>query len=139
MDRSLRASILIVSTTAADDPSTDASFEVLHNVLKDQGDDRWELFETKIVTDDVLAIQRQVMRMADGPEAANLIITTGGTGFAVTDGTPEVCSSLLLLYIPKAPVDNLLQAVAPLLHKHAPGLVHAMLSTSLNVTPCKTP
>jgi gephyrin len=30
-----------------------------------------------------------------------------------------------------------LKAVAPLLHKHAPGLVHGMLAASLNITPCK--
>ena len=29
------------------------------------------------------------------------------------------------------------QAIAPILHRQAPGLVHAMLSTSLAVTPCK--
>ncbi|TQS31341.1 hypothetical protein Golomagni_08380, partial [Golovinomyces magnicellulatus] len=51
----------------------------------------------------------------DSSKAVNLVITTGGTGFAVSDSTPEAITSLI--------------------HKQAPGLVHAMLSTSLAVTP----
>ncbi|KAJ5098234.1 hypothetical protein N7532_005235 [Penicillium argentinense] len=39
----------------------------------------------------------------------------GGTGFAVKDNTPE--------------------AVSPLIHRHAPGLVHGMIAASLKVTP----
>lgn len=93
MDAPLKAAILIVSTTAAKDPSTDSSREVLQNVLSDQGLGKWELSGTEIVADDVLAIQRQITAWADGPEGVNLIITTGGTGFAVADGTPEVCSA----------------------------------------------
>ena len=93
MDIPLKAAILIVSSTAAKDPSTDASAEVLQNVLSEQGPGTWELWGTEIVADDVLAIQRQIAAWADGPESVNLIITTGGTGFAVTDGTPEVCSA----------------------------------------------
>lgn len=86
----LRAAILVVSTTAARDASTDASTEVLHNVLKDQGEGKWEVTRNEIVSDESVAIQRQLMAWADGPDAVNLIITTGGTGFAVSDGTPEV-------------------------------------------------
>jgi hypothetical protein len=29
------------------------------------------------------------------------------------------------------------QAILPLLHKHAPGLIHGMLTVSYAVTPCK--
>lgn len=90
MDGPFRAAILIVSTTASKDPSTDASAQILRDVFEAQGTGKWEVSQTAIVSDDVLAIQRHVTAMADGPDAANLIITTGGTGFAVTDGTPEV-------------------------------------------------
>jgi hypothetical protein len=31
-----------------------------------------------------------------------------------------------------------LKAITPLLHKHAPGLVHGMLAASLAVTPCES-
>ncbi|CAJ0549126.1 Ff.00g027390.m01.CDS01 [Fusarium sp. VM40] len=112
---SLKAALLIVSTTAAKDASADASGPILTQVLKDEGDGKWEVHDTKIVTDDVLAIQRQITAWTDGPDSVNLVVTTGGTGFATGDYTPE--------------------AVAPLLHKLAPGLVHGMLAASLAITP----
>lgn len=90
MDGPLTAAILIVSTTAAKDPSTDASSAVLTDVFKAEGAERWQVKETQIVADDVLEIQRQVMAWASGENGINLIITTGGTGFARCDGTPEV-------------------------------------------------
>ncbi|KAG5928711.1 hypothetical protein E4U53_002599 [Claviceps sorghi] len=115
MDEPLTAALLIVSTTAAEDPTADSSASVLRSVLAEDGGGRWKIAAESIVADEVLAIQKQVMQWADGSGAPNLIVTTGGTGFAVTDGTPE--------------------AIIPLLHKQAPGLVHAMLSASLAVTP----
>ncbi|KAI1647912.1 uncharacterized protein F4817DRAFT_95911 [Daldinia loculata] len=112
----LRVALLIVSTTAARDPSTDASQAVLSSVLEEEGDGRWELVDTKIVPDVATQIQQQLMLWTDvAAETFNLILTTGGTGFAVADNTPE--------------------AVSALIHKPAPGLVHGMLAASLNVTP----
>ncbi|KAI2621262.1 hypothetical protein GGR54DRAFT_94486 [Hypoxylon sp. NC1633] len=112
----LRIVLLIVSTTAAKDPSTDASQAVLSDVIEEEGGGHWELVDTKIVPDVVTQIQRQIMLWADvAADTINLILTTGGTGFAVADNTPE--------------------AVSALLHKPAPGLVHRMLASSLNVTP----
>jgi gephyrin len=86
----LKAALLIVSTTAAKDASADASGPILTQVLKDEGDGKWEVHDTKIVTDDVLAIQRQITAWTDGPDSVNLVVTTGGTGFATGDSTPEV-------------------------------------------------
>ncbi|KAI1881286.1 hypothetical protein JX265_000112 [Neoarthrinium moseri] len=112
----LKVAILIVSTTAAKDPSTDASEATLKDVLEQEGGGKWEAVDTKIVPDDVAQIQRQIMLWADGAaEQVNLILTTGGTGFATADHTPE--------------------AVTAVLHKQAPGLVHGMLAASLSVTP----
>ncbi|KAI0594375.1 hypothetical protein F4775DRAFT_586168 [Biscogniauxia sp. FL1348] len=112
----LRVALLIVSTTAARDPSTDSSERVLSDVLEKEGGGKWRLVDTKIVPDVVADIQRQLTLWADvAAEPMNLILTTGGTGFATSDSTPE--------------------AVAALLHKPAPGLVHGMLAASLSVTP----
>ncbi|KJZ78030.1 hypothetical protein HIM_02667 [Hirsutella minnesotensis 3608] len=111
----LTASIVIVSTTAAQDPSTDASAATLRQVLTEDGGGRWKVAGEAIVPDDAERIQKQIKTWTDGSSPPNLIITTGGTGFAVADGTPE--------------------AVSPLLQKHASGLVHAMMATSLSVTP----
>jgi gephyrin len=115
----LQAAILIISDTASKDPSTDLSAAALTAVFSELGNDKWTAEPlVKIVPDDVLAIQRAVLAWTDnaaGEKVVNLIVTTGGTGFAVRDITPE--------------------AVNPLLERHAPGLVHAMLSASLKVTP----
>ena len=91
-DTKLKAAFLIISTTAAKDPSTDASGSILREVLEQEGAGRWEAIDTQIVSDDVLQIQRQVMAWADAATGStpNLILTTGGTGFAVADHTPEV-------------------------------------------------
>lgn len=86
----LKAALLIVSTTAAKDASADASGPILTQVLKDEGEGKWEVHDTKIVSDDVLAIQRQITAWTDGPDSINLVVTTGGTGFATGDSTPEV-------------------------------------------------
>jgi gephyrin len=86
----LRAAILVVSTTAAAEPSTDASSSILKDVFDKDGGDQWEVAETRIVGDVVLDIQRTVSQWTDQETPVNVIITTGGTGFAVADNTPEV-------------------------------------------------
>ncbi|KAK4175318.1 putative Gephyrin [Triangularia setosa] len=115
----LRAAILVVSTTAAKDPSTDAAQATLRSVFEQDGGNQWMVAETQIVSDDSAEIQRQITLWTEpvdaGKDVINLVVTTGGTGFAVADRTPE--------------------AVSPLLHKQAPGLVHGMLSASLAITP----
>jgi gephyrin len=88
----LKATILIVSTTASKDPSADSSGAILKDVFEQEGGGKWEVVGTKIVADEVLAIQRNIMNWADPGDGVNLIVTTGGTGFAVHDGTPEVGS-----------------------------------------------
>ncbi|KAK3352957.1 MoaB/Mog domain-containing protein [Lasiosphaeria hispida] len=111
----LKAAILIVSTTAAKDPSTDAADVALRSVFDESGGGQWTVTESKIVSDVTTQIQQQITLWADTADPINLIVTTGGTGFAVADHTPE--------------------AVSVLLHKQAPGLVHGMLAASLAVTP----
>ena len=86
----LRAAILVVSTTAAKDSSTDATGSILNDVFHQEESGKWEVVETKIVGDVVLDIQRTVMAWSDREDAVNVIITTGGTGFAINDITPEV-------------------------------------------------
>ncbi|OQV10280.1 molybdenum cofactor synthesi domain-containing protein [Cladophialophora immunda] len=117
----LRPAILVVSDTAAADPSTDKSIPILKDVFSDDGAGKWSepLFE--IVKDDVLEIQRVVRGWTDSENettnggVVNLVVTTGGTGFARRDFTPE--------------------AITPLIHRHAPGIVHGMLSASFQITP----
>ena len=86
----LKAAILVVSTTASKNPSTDSSSALLKDVFEKEGGGKWEVVETKIVGDDVLHIQRSITEWTDREDAVNVIVTTGGTGFAVHDTTPEV-------------------------------------------------
>lgn len=88
-DRKLRAAILIISQTASQDPSTDKAIPALKNVFDSAGP-QWEVCESKIVPDSVLDIQRQIQQFSDSETAVNLVVTSGGTGFAVNDATPEV-------------------------------------------------
>lgn len=90
-DKKLRAGILIVSDTAFRDPSTDKAGDALRETFASEGGDKWDAPLVKIVPDDVLDIQRTISQWADGDGFLNLIVTTGGTGFAVKDNTPEVC------------------------------------------------
>ena len=99
----LKATILIVSDTAFQDPSTDKAGDTLSNVFTNEGSGQWIVDDRKIVPDNVLSIQKEVSLACDGEDYVNLLITTGGTGFAVKDNTPE--------------------AINPLIHRHAPGLV----------------
>lgn len=111
----LKATILIISDTAFQDPSTDRAGDILSDIFANEGNAQWTVDNRKIVPDDILTIQKAVSLSCDGEDYVNLLITTGGTGFAVKDNTPE--------------------AITPLIHRHAPGLVHGMLAASLEVTP----
>ncbi|RDH27919.1 molybdenum cofactor biosynthesis protein Gephyrin [Aspergillus welwitschiae] len=114
-DNTLKAAILIVSDTASQDPSTDRVGDTLTTVISAEGSNNWGQPVIKIVPDNVLDIQRSICDWTDGPNWVNLVIVSGGTGFATKDITPE--------------------AVSPLIHRHASGLVHGMIAASLKVTP----
>jgi gephyrin len=88
---SLRAAILIISDTASADASTDRAGPAIQDVFQDVGGNQWNVVETKIVPDNIPEIQRCVTRWSDHDESRmSLVVTSGGTGFAVKDQTPEV-------------------------------------------------
>ena len=101
--RKLKATILIISDTAFQDSSTDKAGDILSDVFANEGNGQWTVDDRIIVPDDVSAIQRVVSSCCDVEDHVNLLITTGGTGFALKDNTPE--------------------AINPLIHRHASGLV----------------
>ena len=77
----LRPAILIISDTAAQDPTSDKAFATLSDVFSNHSSAaRWSTPEKSIVPDDVLAIQRAIMHWCDdgGDDSVNLIVTTGG-------------------------------------------------------------
>lgn len=89
-ESNLKPAILIVSDTASENPSSDKTVDTLRTSFAAAGSSTWESPVTKIVPDDVLEIQRAICNWTDGPDWFNLILLTGGTGFAVKDNTPEV-------------------------------------------------
>jgi molybdopterin adenylyltransferase len=84
----LRIAVLIVSDTR--DEQSDKSGALLVERLKAAGH---ELAGKAIVRDDVDAIQAQVSLWVESPDV-DLIISTGGTGFAPRDVTPEAIKPL---------------------------------------------
>lgn len=87
----LRPAILIISETAFKDPASDKAGNILRETLKAEGSDKWTEPWIEIVPDDTTRIQNAVRKWTDDDHnSANMIITTGGTGFAVKDITPEV-------------------------------------------------
>lgn len=95
MEPKLRAAILIVSDTASEDPASDKVVDALTPILAAEG--KWEPPAFKIVPDNVFQIQQAVCDWTDGSDWYNLVLLSGGTGFAVKDNTPEVCDSILAI------------------------------------------
>jgi molybdopterin adenylyltransferase len=84
----LRIAVLTVSDTR--DEQTDTSGALLVERLKAAGH---ELAGKAIVKDEVNAVQAHVRSWVDSPDV-DLIISTGGTGFAPRDVTPEAVKPL---------------------------------------------
>lgn len=95
METKLKAAILIVSDTASKDPASDKVVDALTPILAAEG--KWEPPAFRIVPDSVLEIQQSIYDWADSPNWCNLILLSGGTGFAIKDNTPEVGDSVILI------------------------------------------
>jgi len=85
----LRIAVLTISDTRTEE--SDKSGALLAERLKAA---RHELAGKAIVSDDVEAIRDHVARWADDADV-DVIISTGGTGFAPRDVTPEAVKPLL--------------------------------------------
>lgn len=94
MDPNLKPAILIVSDTAAQDPTSDQTSSALSSILAAE-EGKWEPPAIRIVPDNVFQIQQAVCDWTDGRDWYNLILLSGGTGFAVRDVTPEVRTETL--------------------------------------------
>jgi molybdenum cofactor synthesis domain-containing protein len=74
----------------------------------------WEISKRAVVPDDMDILQAILVEWSDSKDI-DIILTTGGTGFAPRDVTPEATQAVI--------------------EREAPGLAEAMRSFSLNVTP----
>ncbi|HEY0388071.1 MAG TPA: MogA/MoaB family molybdenum cofactor biosynthesis protein [Gaiellales bacterium] len=105
----MRAAVLTVSDGVAAGTRDDASGQVLADRAAAAG---FELVERRTVPDDRDAIVRALEQLA---ERAELVLTTGGTGFAPRDVTPE--------------------ATAATVERPTPGLDEAMREASRRASP----
>ncbi len=111
MNPAIRVAVLTVSDRSARGERPDASGPALAQAAEDQG---WQVVETAIVPDDRPAIERALADWCDSGRV-DLLLTTGGTGFAPRDVTPE--------------------ATLAVIQRSTPGLAEAMRLESLKVTP----
>lgn len=108
----MRIGILTVSDRAYRGEYEDQSGPALASALEDFFQTPIDL--THIVPDEFVEIKRAIEKWCDDARL-DLIVTTGGTGFAPRDVTPEATKAAL--------------------EREAPGLVQAMVAASLNRTP----
>lgn len=107
-----RFGVLTVSDRSYAEEREDASGPLIRDVLT--GRLGWEAAKYGVVPDEREDIKRELLRWVDTVKL-DLIVTTGGTGFAVRDVTPE--------------------ATRDVIEREAPGLAEAMRAASLRVTP----
>jgi molybdopterin adenylyltransferase len=107
----IRFAILTVSDRSSRGERPDASGPALVELVQSHG---WQVVQQGIVPDEIDAIKNTLQAWGDSGET-DVILATGGTGFAPRDVTPEATRSV---------VDRL-----------TPGLDEVMRSASLQVTP----
>jgi molybdenum cofactor synthesis domain-containing protein len=88
---SFRAAIITVSDRSARGERPDASGPALVEAVEAAGG---EVLRTATVPDDREAIAAELRRLAD-EERVPLVLTTGGTGFAPRDVTPEATRAVI--------------------------------------------
>ncbi len=111
MPTQIRAIVITVSDACSRGEREDVSGQALAQLLRDIGA---EIVETKIVSDDLEPLS-ELLRTSADREDVNLIVTTGGTGVAPRDNTPE--------------------ATLAIIEREAPGLAEAMRIETLKQTP----
>jgi molybdenum cofactor synthesis domain-containing protein len=103
--------VLTVSTSRAEDGGADESGDTLVEFVAEL---EGELVGRELVADDREEIEACLGRWADGG-GCDLVLTTGGTGFAASDVTPEATEAAI--------------------ERRAPGIAEAMRAASAPHTP----
>ena len=107
----IRFGILTLSDRSATGERADASGPALADLIRAQG---WSVTKQAILPDDESAIRATLTEWADSG-TVDVILTSGGTGFAPRDVTPE--------------------ATRAIIEREAPGLAETMRAESLKKTP----
>lgn len=106
-----KVAILTVSDKGFSGERADASGPALESLVKKWG---VEVVYTSLIPDEKTKIKEEFLKLAD-ERIAELILTTGGTGFSPRDVTPE--------------------ATKEVIEKECPGLAEAMRAKSFEITP----
>lgn len=107
----IRFGILTVSDRSSRGEREDTSGPALARLVQAEN---WSVVKQSLLPDDESAIRGLLIEWADSGEV-DAILTTGGTGFAPRDVTPE--------------------ATRAVIDREAPGLAEAMRAASLKITP----
>ena len=81
----MRVAILTISDSVSRGTRKDASGPALRERCAQLG---WDVVSEAVLPDEPAAIRERLVSLADGG-AADLILTTGGTGIGPRDSTPE--------------------------------------------------
>ena len=107
----IRTAILTISDRSSRGEREDLSGPALVQEANSLG---WQVVRTNILPDDLASIQTLLAHWCDAGEI-DLVLPTGGTGFAPRDVTPE--------------------ATLAVIERFAPGLAEAMRQESMKITP----
>ena len=105
----LTASILTISDTRSAGSRADTTTAMMAEILGDAG---FEIVETRLVPDEFDEIAGAITELAAG---AQLVVTSGGTGLAPRDVTPEATRSVI--------------------DREAPGIAEAMRAETAKIQP----
>jgi molybdenum cofactor synthesis domain-containing protein len=105
-----KVAVVTVSDKGARGERVDESGRAIAEVVSHQG---WEVKDTRIVPDNIEVIIETLVELCD--QKIDLVLTTGGTGFALRDNTPE--------------------ATLVVVERQVPGLAEAMRAETSKKTP----
>ena len=106
-----KAAVITVSDKGSRGERVDTSGPALCEILKENG---MEVAYTSIVPDEIDVIKAELIKCADELQLA-LVLTTGGTGFAPRDITPEATKAVI--------------------ERETPGIPELMRAESMKITP----
>ena len=98
-EKIIRAAILTASDKGSKGEREDLSGPAIQKIIEPKG---YEVVEYKIIPDDFDVICKEIKRIAD-EDIANVIFTTGGTGFSERDVTPEATRAVCARRVPGIP------------------------------------
>ena len=107
----MRVAVITLSASGYAGKRADLSGPAIQEMVEERG---WTVVQTTLLPDRREMLERELRRLCDGG-LADLILTTGGTGFSPNDVTPE--------------------ATMAVVERPTPGIPEAMRYYSLQITP----